>query len=435
MKRILIIFTVAFCFLKTNAQNVTYCPLDMNNINGFPAFFCTPSHDVMWVGVFNGDNTTIYARTTDAGSSFFIDSLPDPNRAITSIFALNKDTAWAGATDLVGSNGGAVYKTLNGGIDWTKQTTTEYTASGAYFDWICFFSADSGVILGDPVGGVYEIYTTTDGGNTWNAVPSVNIPAPLSGEWGLTNDYSTFGNKIWSATNKGRIFYSNDKGYHWSVSSINPALGMMGISMADELNGVAYKIESNTAFLTSDGGVTWTPKILSPSITFCYLSASKGVQGAYVFKSATGSIYATSDNFNSYVLLDNTHLTSHNELVMYDASIGWTQSAYMNYNNAIIKISNVPYGIFSPQANSNQLGIFPNPVTKNVALVSFNHEKNTDILLSLYDITGKCLKNQIYNGNIGKNAVIFDFFSIAKGLYLLTLDDGLRKSSIKVVVE
>jgi len=189
MKRIVLIFAVAFCFLKTNAQSVTYCPLDMTHIYGFPTFFSTPSHDIMWVGVFTGDNTTVYARTSDAGASFTIDSLPDLNRGITSVFALNKDTAWAGATDMVGSNGGAVYKTLDGGSNWTKQTTTEYTGSGAYFDWICFFTPDSGVILGDPVGGVYEIYTTTDGGNTWNVVPSANIPVPITGEFGLTNDY------------------------------------------------------------------------------------------------------------------------------------------------------------------------------------------------------------------------------------------------------
>jgi photosystem II stability/assembly factor-like uncharacterized protein len=432
MKKILLLLSVAFNILNLNAQ-VTYCPLDMTSINGFPVFFSTPSHDVMWTNIrAQSGNCSLYAVTTDAGASFTLDTIPDPNRSINVIYAINKDTAWAGLTDLAGSSGGAIWKTTDGGTHWTKQTTTEYSSSVAYLDVICFFTPDTGFVLGDPVGGNYEIYTTTNGGTTWTAVPPTNIPAPLSGEFALESSFSRIDNKVWCGTNKGRVLYTGDRGQTWAVSTVVAGSSFIDVKMNDPSNGVAMPLEGNTVYYTTNGGVNWTARLLSPAMNVCGLSAIKNVPGTYVFKG--NGIYATDDNFVSYSLIDNSHLTLHNDLMMFDATIGWTQTGYLNFDSAIIKIANVPFGFFSPEANRHQLGIFPNPVTENAALVSLTLDKDSEIMFSLYDVAGKCMLQQQRNGIKGKNAMVFDFGSLAEGLYLLTVTDGTRRSNLKVIV-
>lgn len=75
--------------------------------------------------------------------------------------------------------------------------------------------------MGDPVGGYFEIYTTTNGGTSWTRVPSANIPAPLVGEGGYTTikDISLEDGTIWFGANYGRAYKSSDKGLTWTVTA------------------------------------------------------------------------------------------------------------------------------------------------------------------------------------------------------------------------
>jgi len=121
-----------------------------------------------------------------------------------------------------------------------------------------------GFAQGDPVDGYYELYTTTDGGDTWIRVPETDIPAPTSGEYGITGNYCAYGDNIWWGTNAGRIYRSADMGYTWDVSLT--AFGdteTVGSIMFNDMDGIAYKSYLNIAIsdglnVTDDGGATWT---------------------------------------------------------------------------------------------------------------------------------------------------------------------------------
>ncbi|HRZ50278.1 MAG TPA: T9SS type A sorting domain-containing protein [Bacteroidales bacterium] len=435
-RRFLVITMCFLFFLNTEAQLVTYCPLNMTSIDGWPLFFTTPSHDVMWVVIRGAaTNSAYYACTSDAGASFAVGTIPDLNHSPTCIYALDDKTAWVGLTDFVGSYGGAVWKTTDGGQNWTKLTTTQYADAAAYIDVVCFFNADTGFVLGDPIGGHYEIYTTTDGGVSLSPVPSANIPAPLASEFVLESRYSKIGNKVWCGTNKGRVFYSADRGHTWSVSTVKASLTNMEVSMNDSVHGVACQMEHNVPYITNDGGITWQKKPLSPSAYMCSVNAIKDVPGAFVFKIVGQGIYITDDTFATYSLIDNLHLTGHNSLVMYNTTIGWTQTAYQNFDSAIIKIADIHIGAFSPVANLHHAGIFPNPVKQNSALVSWTLEKNAETTLALYDITGNLVRMNKVPGTRGSNAKVFKFENIASGIYLLSVSDGTNSSKIKVLVE
>lgn len=80
------------------------------------------------------------------------------------ITAASEDIAWATFYN-TNSNQGKVLKTTDGGQNWTDQPSAVFDMSlGAFPNIIHFWDENTGVVIGDPSGGYWEIYTTTNGG-------------------------------------------------------------------------------------------------------------------------------------------------------------------------------------------------------------------------------------------------------------------------------
>lgn len=203
-----------------------------------------------------------FVRTADNGANwqkgaFFTTS----DWAPTGISAIDADKCWVTAYNYFG--GGKVFKTTNGGTNWTDVSGTMFAYPNGFPNGIHFFDASNGVIFGDPNTSSFEIWVTTNGGNNWSRVPSASIPAPQGGEYGVSGVHAALGDRIWFGTDRGRIFRSTDKGLHWQVSSTPLATSMPigGIAFRDAMNGLAVGGDGSNAtqvLSTSDGGATWT---------------------------------------------------------------------------------------------------------------------------------------------------------------------------------
>ena len=165
---------------------------------------------IVWADAYDGSGggakVTDFIVTLDGGLNWAQSTLTDvPLGWEFSHFAGFSD-AMAWATCFSASAGGAhVYRTLDGGLTWEEKNPF---SAAAFANVVHFFNNLEGMLMGDPVGGYYEIYTTTDGGDTWARVPQANIPAPLAGEYGLTRSIGSYGDTIWFGTQKSRIFRS-----------------------------------------------------------------------------------------------------------------------------------------------------------------------------------------------------------------------------------
>ncbi len=298
-------------------------------------YVCAVDENVVWAAAYDGLAPSAecqdFAKTVDGGETWVpdvMDAAGGIGLRFSMIYALDANTAWA---PLFYSSDGiqGIYKTTDGGSTWARQTTAVFdVALGAFPNCVHFWDASVGWCMGDPVDGYYEIYTTTDGGTTWTRVPKVNIPDPLSGEFGVIGYYDVVGDTIWFGTNMGRVYKSIDRGTTWTVAQttldayIKPVFKDANNGLVIDLNsaGIAYLAE------TSDGGATWqdvTYTGMCYDNDLCYVP---GTDNMYVSTGAATGLSGASyslDGGHSWIEYDAMYDIQMMALDFVEGQIGW----------------------------------------------------------------------------------------------------------------
>jgi len=249
----------------------------MTQTSGLPQthsieYISAVDNNIAWaISIYTMNSATqLYTRTIDGGDTWTSGTIPGCyGLQPTMIFGLSDTKAYVTMMLYTGNNPKGVYVTENGGLTWTHQASAAFNSPYSYPCCVHFFNENDGWCMGDPTPstGNFEIYTTSNGGTNWLAVPVNNIPLPISGEFGFHGGYSAINDTIWFGTNKNRVYRSVDRGYGWEVYDV-PSLdgdflmpvfrnGAHGI--VHNFIGQAFN-ENNPPMLyeTSDGGETWS---------------------------------------------------------------------------------------------------------------------------------------------------------------------------------
>jgi PKD repeat protein len=292
---------------------------------------------VVWAAAYDGTAPTNacqdFTMTSNGGTLWNGGTVTGATgTSIANIVAIDDMNAWTIHYYPSGSGTkDGVYHTTDGGTTWTQQTTATFSNAASFPDCIHFWDANTGWCMGDPINGDFEIYTTTNGGTTWTLVPGANIPAPVSGEFGIVGYYSVVGDIVWFGTNKGRIYKSIDKGLNWTVASVPSLPGYIQPFFRSEDYGFAMNKDSGTAgelAVTTDGGSTWAA---NPSVgnvftnDMAYVPGTAGTwvtTGADAANNAAGVTYSFDDGVN-WIDMTSTIGTQFLATAWVDDATGW----------------------------------------------------------------------------------------------------------------
>lgn len=188
-------------------------------------------------------------KTINGGAEWTV--LTMPGSIGNAIYFLNKDTGFI-------SGSGVIYKTTNGGGAWNT-TTIE----GVCFVDFYFMNAATGIAAANHESGYKSIWRTTNGGESWNNVYEAENYF-INAIW-FTSETTGWAVGYYDKMGWGHlpaIQKSIDGGLTWQNIYINrypgPTKGeeLLDIRFKNEMEGFAVSTYMESV-ITSDGGQTW----------------------------------------------------------------------------------------------------------------------------------------------------------------------------------
>jgi len=380
-----------------------------------------------------GANVQEFTMTTNGGSNWtpgFVD-MGDELLEINNLCPVSATTAYVSA--LIPDDGnGVVFRTTDGGASWEYlDLAGGFTTSGeSFLNGVYFWNANVGVAYGDPANGEFEIYRTTDGGDTWTIVPAANIANPLSGEYGYNSVPVGVGSSLWFPTNKGRLVRTTDMGLTWTayqapLTDFGSASQSGNITFSTESNGYLLKTVGSTYTYatTSNGGQTWTTPV-----------AFTGTRRIVKYIPGTTTIVATSQQapVGTSVSIDNgtswTDVESDDQRGASDflnATTGWCAGFNASeIEGGIFKLTGT-LGVSNPVATA-KFKVFPNPASSTVTISTPEVDSAN---LSVTDLSGKIVMTKALNGI--ENTV--DISNLSTGAYFFEVSANSKKEVIKIL--
>ncbi|MBA2612687.1 MAG: T9SS type A sorting domain-containing protein [Bacteroidetes bacterium] len=372
-----------------------------------------------------------YTRTINGGSTWASGNITGAaGLDITSISGYNKDTAWVSMVDN-NNGGGAIYKTLNGGTTWAKQTTATFASPGGWADFVYFFDKNNGVCVGDSNTGYWEIYTTLNGGTNWTRIPSGSVPANLAGETANDNAFSIVGNTVWFATTTGRVYKSINKGSTWTVAPTGLS-NCKRVSFKDANNGIAT--DGTLLVKTTNGGATWTALSFTGNLYDTDLTYVPGTAGTYFSTGSTaagggtnGSSYSTNDGA-TWINID---AIGHEAVAFLNSTTGWSggvntsasAGGMFKWNGSFTTgIKNKDY------VSGTQVIVYPNPFSDHITIEIRSEKNSTDKrTIEIIDVLGNSVFKE---SNFEGTQLTIQRQDLKNGVYFYKVSDSLSIISI-----
>ncbi len=332
-------------------------------LNANTGFTCG-TNDLLFSGY------TGLSKSTDGGSNWISLNVPDPFAQFNDMAVLNEDTIWLVST----SSGGGVFRTINGGVNWIRQSSP-----GDFPDKIYMCNSRIGFIGFNA--GTPTTKKTTDGGFNWFTV--INE--------GFSDLY--FADSLIGWRSNGYIKKTTDGGLNWITLTL-PSGGNIAISEiirfsnvnSDTLWGVGAvsNLIRGLIYISTDGGTTWGYQLPDTSIIIPRYSFVQFVNRL------TGWAYGINSGVHSITGGDTTITI----IQQNGSEIPTDFKLYQNYPN--------PFN--------------PNTII-NYELIITNY-----IELKVFDINGKEIKNLVNKRqNAGSYKVEFDGSSLTSGVYFYSL--------------
>jgi photosystem II stability/assembly factor-like uncharacterized protein len=168
--------------------------------------------------------------------------------------------------------GGTLYRTINGGISWTKAPNLP---AGLQYTLPVFFGTNRGVVVAmrnTQSGRGTSVYVTDDGGATWIRRPLPTLPYAEIEPGNLQTRFTAIGPLSWRIDVGSALYITSDGGRSWTTITPSPLFApgaVNSLAFLSPQNGMAIGQPLRcsppstlvgcfpTLFVTADGGRLW----------------------------------------------------------------------------------------------------------------------------------------------------------------------------------
>lgn len=276
------------------------------------------STDIMYIGTAGGG----VWKTTDGGTTWkpIGDQYPVTSIADIAIDPANGNNIFVATGDGAGYEFGqndfwggvysaGIMRSTDGGATWGRVAKLEQTDKNI-IQRLLFSSKDTALIMARRD----AVYLSKNGGRTWTNVLAAHC---------YDMEFNTADSKIVYAGGEGKLYKSTDAGATWTTIRSGLSTGRMSIEVSASNPDVIYILTSSNFQKSTDGGATWTNKTYPSGASFYgYYDLVLGCAGANsdyliagglntVKSTNGGSSWTTVDNWSSYTAPNYVHADKH----------------------------------------------------------------------------------------------------------------------------
>ncbi len=251
-----------------------------------------------------------------------------------------------------------------------------------------------------------------------NVFYAVNLESIVIG-YTLVTNCQTFTNNTGATIPDGNSTYTTQQvavsGISGTVSSINVAVNATHTDLSDLTIAVQNPLNTTVNL--------WSAQCSSrQNLNVTFSDAGSSV----VCASPTTGTYKAVGTLNNYV---GSTINGNWKLRFRDTQSGDTGSI----NSWAVQICSSQYVLSTPEVGLSNFVVYPNP-NNGTFTVEFTSQSQNDITIMVHDIRGRVVYNNkfansgLFSGNINLN-------NAEQGVYLVTVQDGARKETRKIVVK
>lgn len=329
-----------------------------------------------------------------------------------------------------------VYRTSNGGYNWTQV----FTQTNGYINGVWLKDASTGIFIGNPIGGRWQIRKTTNGGVSWD---SAGRYLPQNGaEAGFNNSIYCKGDSIWFGTNNYRIYYSSNYGTNWTAQPTGTMQNVYSIYFNEPGFGYDYGFSGGSTLLqTTNWGLNWTEvsNVQGTGNIVGISSSNPGVSPITppFWYARSSTIYPLQGwGLNPYTAPSGTYtymfryfrggfpVNSQNFATRNNGGISWCGCVF----GGIKKTNNQIPDQFQLYQN------YPNPFNPK-SLIRFDISTASSVILKVFDITGKEIITLVDEQlKPGAYEAEFDGTNLTSGIYYYRLIAGDFVETMKMAL-
>jgi photosystem II stability/assembly factor-like uncharacterized protein len=361
------IIIILFAFSQPSFSQWSPAPTGINqNLVSISAV----DNNIVWTCGWGG-----YALwTTNGGSSWNSKIVTADTAQLFLIHGIDQNRAVV-VSKKANPNSSTVWKTSNGGSTWTQV----FFVDGLQARDIEIFNDGTGFMLGDPIGGNWALYRTSNFGDSWSTIPAT-FPQ-TDNEIGYDkNMFAGSSSKYWFGTTEGNIHSTTNAGLSWNTQ----------VSGEDFITRIWFN--GNVGFAggfqkirSTNEGSSWIPVTIPSSLI---VSGLTGVYSTFwLITSSSPNILVSNDSGKTWApevsltqtLPDMTRSRSGNSVWVCGGEGGvWHRTYTVSINTISTEI---------PEKYSLSQN-YPNPFNPSTK-VKFDVPKSSFVKLAVYDILGR----------------------------------------------